>query len=428
MRLNGLLGIVLALASPSTGTALSEWTTLPNSPSAGSRHDDVWFIDELTGWVVNGDGEIWNTSDGGDSWQLQADLTVYLRAVTFATPLHGWAGSLYSLDRLYETTNGGSTWNLVTGLPAEFPLGICGMWAASEDVVYAVGRYAMPAAVLKTTDAGASWSYITIPARTLVDCYFPNPDVGYAVGSVGTFPDSSRAVVLRTTNGGVSWQTQHTSSGLGEWAWKISFPSALTGYVSVERGSGPMIFLKTTDGGITWTEKSCPNFNEQGIGFLNDNVGWLGGWGNPTYSTTDGGDTWQTLNFMMQNLNRIRFVGDGIAYAVGKRVYRYGPDPTGVPDVFAAESGALSESSPNPFSTSASIGFTLLHPEHVKLEVFDVAGRCVRTILDSPASAGIHRAVWNGRDAAGTLAPTGVYFWKLETKSRSEPRKMLLVR
>lgn len=425
-----IAGIALAFACPCTGADAAEWFTLPNSPVAPTRHDDVWFTDESNGWVVNGDGEIWHTSDGGNTWQQQASFAEYLRSVTFVSSSHGWAGTLFASNRLYETTDGGGAWNAVPDLPSQMPLGVCGMWAASEQVVYAVGVYAMPAGILKTTNAGGSWSFLDVShiARTLIDCYFRTPNVGFAVGSVGHFPDSSRATVLRTTDGGAIWKTQHVSSRLGEWGWKISFPSSSIGYVSVERFEGPMIFLKTTDAGMTWMEKSCPDSNEQGIGFLNDNVGWLGGWNSPTYSTTDGGESWEPLNFM-SNLNRIRFVGKGQAYAVGRRVYRYGSDPTASPPILASEDRALSASRPNPFTTSASIGFTLSDAENVRLGIFDVAGRCVRTFVDAArTSAGTHEAVWDGLDAGGNPAPSGVYFWRLETRDHSESQKVLLRR
>jgi photosystem II stability/assembly factor-like uncharacterized protein len=303
------------------------------------------------------------------------------------------------------------------------------MWAASENVVYAVGQYSMPAGIMKTTNAGAFWVFqdISNHARTLVDCYFFTPEIGLAVGSTGLFADSSQAVVLRTTNGGTNWNRRYISPRLGAWAWKISFPSASIGYVSIESSIGPMTFLKTTDGGISWTEKLCPNSNEQGIGFLNDDVGWLGGWGSPTYSTTDGGENWEPLNFMV-NLNRIRFLESGVGYAAGQRVYRYGNDPTDVAALLASDRGLLSASMPNPFSMSATVEFTLLNPAEVRLEIYDVAGRCVRTVVASPRPAGMYRALWDGRNAAGSPSPSGIYFWRLEAEGRSESQKILLVR
>jgi len=129
----------------------------------------------------------------------------------------------------------------------------------------------------------------------------------------------------------------------------------------------------------------------------------------------------------MSNLNRIRFVG-GQAYAVGRRVYRYGDDPTATPALPVSEVSFLSASRPNPFTTSASIAFTLSSPENVRLGIFDVAGRCIRTFVDVRTSPGTHHAVWDGRDAAGIPAPSGVYFWRLETRDRSESQKVQLLR
>ena len=430
MRMSWLAGSALILFLPAAVGAATVWFPLPGSPDAGTgRHEDVWFTDALTGWVVNGGGEIWHTGDGGVSWSLQATLPVFLRSVTFTTPMHGWVGALFTFDRLWETTDGGGTWSLVPGIPPAAPPGICGMWAADENVVFAVGRYSMPAAILRTTDAGGSWDLLDVSAlvSTLVDCYFPTPDLGFAVGSTGQFSDSSRAVVLRTTDGGASWDTRHTSSRPGEWGWKISFPSASVGYVSLERFGGTMTFLKTTDGGDTWTEKAAPDHDEQGIGFLTEDVGWLGGWSNPTYSTTDGGETWQEMG-VMQNLNRIRFVGNGLAYAVGSRVYRYGPDPVGTPVAAATSGPTLSASAPNPFTTTASIDFTVMRTAPVRLDVFDLAGRRIRILLDGSAPPGRHHVVWNGRDAAGTPLPAGVYFWRLSTDGATETRKMQRIR
>jgi hypothetical protein len=64
----------------------------------------------------------------------------------------------------------------------------------------------------------------------------------------------------------------------------------------------------------------------------------------------------------------------------------------------------------------------------VRLEIYDVAGRRVRAILDGPAAPGERHAAWNGLDEAGRLAPAGVYFWRLETQQGSASGKVSLVR
>ena len=70
-----------------------QWEILPNSPLAPYyHHDDMFFIDEDTGWLCNISGEIWKTTDGGDNWTrvLHQPATAF-RTLTFADEMRGWA-------------------------------------------------------------------------------------------------------------------------------------------------------------------------------------------------------------------------------------------------------------------------------------------------------------------------------------------------
>src|SRR5690606_29256452 len=132
------------------------------------------------------------------------------------------------------------------------------------------------------------------------DVYFPHPDTGFAVGLTNEEHSLSRGVVLATTDGGETWETRFTTTRTGEWSWKLSFPTRNTGYASLQRNSrSPIYFLKTTDGGETWEEKLFTSgyYFVQGIGFVDENTGWLGGnTAEPAYQTTDGGETWTPLD------------------------------------------------------------------------------------------------------------------------------------
>jgi flagellar hook assembly protein FlgD len=96
----------------------------------------------------------------------------------------------------------------------------------------------------------------------------------------------------------------------------------------------------------------------------------------------------------------------------------------GVPADFA-----LRQNEPNPFNPSTTISFSLPDRAPAGLLVYDPAGRLVRTLVrDEPLSAGAHRFVWDGRDDRGAEAASGVYLYRLESGSRSETRKMVLIR
>jgi flagellar hook assembly protein FlgD len=65
---------------------------------------------------------------------------------------------------------------------------------------------------------------------------------------------------------------------------------------------------------------------------------------------------------------------------------------------------------------------------HVTLEVFDIRGRRVATILDEPMSAGEHRASWAGKDDVGRSMASGVYFARLRYPGEQMIKKMTVIK
>ena len=62
----------------------------------------------------------------------------------------------------------------------------------------------------------------------------------------------------------------------------------------------------------------------------------------------------------------------------------------------------------------------------MRLAVFEVTGRRVRDLVRSTLGPGVHRAVWDGRDARGERLGSGIYFYRLEAQGSSVVRKMVL--
>ena len=85
-----------------------------------------------------------------------------------------------------------------------------------------------------------------------------------------------------------------------------------------------------------------------------------------------------------------------------------------VPEGRERNAMVLHAARPNPFGPSTTVGFSLPRAGHVRLEVFDPAGRLVRVLVDGELDAGDHRAVWRGDDGAGALLPSGAYFTRLQ--------------
>jgi len=89
---------------------------------------------------------------------------------------------------------------------------------------------------------------------------------------------------------------------------------------------------------------------------------------------------------------------------------------------------ALSQNYPNPFNPSTQISFAMPGAGHVRLEVLNILGQHVATILDQNLAAGDHEVTWNASDDAGRSVASGVYLYRLSAGDFVGVRKMVLLR
>ena len=88
----------------------------------------------------------------------------------------------------------------------------------------------------------------------------------------------------------------------------------------------------------------------------------------------------------------------------------------------------LAQNAPNPFNPRTAIAYELPREARVSLQVYNVSGRQVRTLVDAVQPAGPHRIVWDGRDEAGRWQSSGTYFYRLTVDGNTLVRKMQLVK
>jgi hypothetical protein len=89
---------------------------------------------------------------------------------------------------------------------------------------------------------------------------------------------------------------------------------------------------------------------------------------------------------------------------------------------------ALRGAKPNPFNPRTRIDFELPRRARVRLEIVDVSGRLVRTLIDRVEAAGPGSVVWDGRDGHERPVSSGVYLYRLGYESRQLSRKMVLLK
>jgi hypothetical protein len=105
---------------------------------------------------------------------------------------------------------------------------------------------------------------------------------------------------------------------------------------------------------------------------------------------------------------------------------------TGTPDPEVDAVPAVSklhQNVPNPFNPTTMIKFDLARDGRVQLQVFDVAGHLVRTLVNGTMTRGFDQSVaWNGLDEGGRRVPSGVYFYQLVTDDLTATKKMVMLK
>jgi hypothetical protein len=98
-------------------------------------------------------------------------------------------------------------------------------------------------------------------------------------------------------------------------------------------------------------------------------------------------------------------------------------------EAYVPKVSALMQNHPNPFNPVTRITYDVANAGRVRIEIYDVSGRMVRTLVDEHRGAGRYEVEWDGRNANGTPVHTGVYFYRMSAPGyTSQAKKMLLLK
>ena len=100
-----------------------------------------------------------------------------------------------------------------------------------------------------------------------------------------------------------------------------------------------------------------------------------------------------------------------------------GEAETGLPEDFS-----LLQNYPNPFNPTTIIEFSLPKKSHTLLEIFNMEGKKVQTLVNQVLSAGLHKFTWNAKFSDNTKAPTGIYLYRLKSGKFKKSKKMILAK
>lgn len=339
-------------ASTSEPAAEAAWTKLPTEAYRG-KQDDIAFVTPDVGWYVNGAGKLFATVDGGATWELRHEKPgTFFRCLAFLDEQHGLIGNVGTdyfpnvsdETPLYRTTDGGRSLEAVKGIEAPGMKGLCAIEIVrypfinagepgEKTLIVAGGRVGGPAWLIMSHDLGQTWKSIDLSpqAGMVLDVHFFTDRIGLVAAATSTDVAESRALILRTEDGGETWTKAYEGSRPFELTWKMSFPTREVGYCTIqsynpEKTASQRFIARTDDGGRTWRELPLVDdhaVRSFGVAFTSPQVGWVGAMPGG-FGTTDGGATWSKAAFG-NAVNKIRVIPTDrgpVVYAIGVEVHK----------------------------------------------------------------------------------------------------------
>ena len=99
-----------------------------------------------------------------------------------------------------------------------------------------------------------------------------------------------------------------------------------------------------------------------------------------------------------------------------------------IDDLETLKSSALAQNYPNPFNPDTLIRFTLAKDADVSVNIYNIKGQLVKTLVNDHRKAGEHQVSWNGIDDNGTPVGSGVYLYRMQTNEYLSTKRMILLK
>jgi photosystem II stability/assembly factor-like uncharacterized protein len=312
---NGSLGVAVtglgAVLRTTDGGA--SWSA-PVAVAAFGGLQTVAFADANTVVAMGAGGRVYRSIDAGLTWTAGEDLNFagaeYLPRLKFRSASEGYAVGLYG--QVWRTTDAGQSWSLVAG-GSDLESFTSVKFRGSE------GLAASGIGVFRTQDGGATWD--NLGGGAAYDIALLDTSVRVAVGFG----------IRRTSDRGQNWTAVHTTAP-SQVLLAVDFVpatgTATTG-VAVGNSAGNGLMLRTTDGGISWSPVSIgtvPALYAVTFSASNPGLGLAGGSNRTLLRTTDGGANWSPVTLSALNptetVQAIRFASTGAIIAADRGLYR----------------------------------------------------------------------------------------------------------
>jgi ligand-binding sensor domain-containing protein len=392
---------------------------------------------------------MYKSSDNGLSWQIINDGIKNSFVSSMSKSPNGliWAGTWG--HGLYFSNDNGSNWQYTDFVNKKVSSIIC---SGDNDIFVATSN-----GFYLSENAGQSWmekdsglSNIRIEAMIMIDSciyigtfgsgVYKSCDKGNTWLNISfNLPSQTIRALTKFSNYilcGTSQGIYRSSELSTDWEEIFQVTSPQTLFVDINE----QIFVGTVydgafiskDSGITWNNLVNNGLYASDVrSFGTDLAGniYAGTYGAGIYVSHDSGNNWINLNEGLTHKTVNSFVtnSDGFIFAgtIGGGVYKSIEAITSVStdNIFSIDTYSLSQNYPNPFNPETSIKYSLPLDGNVKIEVFDILGKHIKTLVDDYKQSGVYEIKFNGASLS-----SGIYFYSLSAGGLSLTKKFVVIK
>jgi hypothetical protein len=393
--------------------------------------DNPAIIYATCGWWEENKGEVYKSTDFGENWAALnnglPDAQIWSMALDKNSPAN--SRTLYAAsynNGIYKTTDGGLNWfSINTGLGVDNNLQIRKIFIDpnNSEILYAGiesksiengnSINTIQGGLFKSINAGLNWIRIDngLPQISVWDIEIVPTNSQIIYTAVSSEYDHSQQKyyyggVYKSTNGGGSWKMMNTGFG--------NMDNLNISSIEINPTNNSIIYASTTD---------APFHDESS--------------GRGIFKSTNAGNSWAPVNSGLGVLYYSTLTIDPLntstlyAGSAGNGILK-GYDSY-VNSVIETKNkndyGVSVFNTPNPFSSSTEIHLFLPYDGNIKLNIFDIHGRLISTLLyNNHYTKGNHTIIWQGLDNNKKQVDAGLYFYRLTFCNNTLTRKMILNR
>ncbi|MCE1165425.1 MAG: T9SS type A sorting domain-containing protein [Bacteroidetes bacterium] len=361
-------------------------------------------------FAAAGSSGLWRTSDNGAFWEMTGLTASNNLSINTVSKFNGklYAGCSGIYDNLYVSSNLGVNWSVLYGFNGTNINDI----TSKDTVLFAATNYG----VKKSTNGGLNWTQTSLSPSLTVTKLFVKDAYLYAASYSG---------IYYTSNLGTTWLA---STGISTMVNDIS-ANGNNMYAAAYNK-----VYKSTNNGSSWTAANLNSMNCYRLLSVNNAVLVTGNQG--VFLSSNGGADWNSVSDglslldsrALYSLNDYVFLGTygaGVYKRPVSQIIGIKNISSGIPEYFS-----LYQNYPNPFNPVTKIKFDVaavsgnFGSQHIKIEVYDMLGKDVKTLVNEPLRPGAYEVTFDG-----SSVPSGIYYCRmLSGNELKNTIKMMLIK